>query len=1130
MQKAPLPYNESERLASLYKYHILDTVSDEVFQFIVDQAAMLCEAPIALINLIDKDRGWFYAKTGIDETEISRDISFCAHAILQTDSFIITDASTDKRFYDHPFVTRNPSIRFYAGVPLITPDGCAIGTLCILDYNPRVPKQEQICRLKKLRDEVVDQLEYYYNFDQLLISHQYQAFLEISPDATIIVNNAGRILYTNHKAEALFGYTWKELIGCEIEILLPERLREKHAKYRQQYFENPRPRPMGSVNMEFPCLRKDGTTFPAEISLNPVATESSNLFTVCAIRDVSSRVSDQRALIRISKETFSRTGEDFFPVLAKILAQELGADYVTIGKLVDHDDQIETITVVDHGSIAENFTYALENTPCAAVIEHSICTIRNYLQQEYPDDSLIKDMGMVAYVGARLYDSQGITCGVINALFCEPLNVERAGHAEFLLQIFALRAASELERAVLTDALQQSEHSFRKLFDNSPFGMVILDHHGRILKSNRAMTDISGYSSEELQSMEITELHHPDTLPTAGWLIKELANNGNSGSGYQHEFRYLRKDGQTVYVNKYGYRIDDMHTGSPCIVLHVKDITEYKKRSEEIHKLSLAIKHSPNVCLITDKNARIEYVNSRFTEVTGYSSEEVIGKTPAILASGQTPREAYAGLWATILSGKEWRGELYNKRKNGELYWARQVIFPVMDEAGEIRHFVSFHEDGTEARKYEEKLSYQATHDQLTGLINRYEFERRLERTINMARTDGSTHVLCFLDLDQFKIINDTSGHVAGDALLRQLGELLRNKMRQRDTVARLGGDEFGILMEHCPLDKAQNIATMLCTELSSFNFVWENRAHHIGVSIGITAINRDTHNTIEVMKQADTACYAAKDSGRNRVHIYNEEDKILSQRLHETNWVPEINAALMENRFELVAQPIMRLNTNETGNAYEILIRLKDASGNLILPGLFLPSAERYNLSLRIDRWVIDRVFQWLIDHPEKSARIDSLAVNLSGASISDRDLLRHIVERFESSGLLPSKIRFELTETSAIANMLEAKNFMGKLRDIGFQVALDDFGSGLSSFAYLKHLPVNMLKIDGMFVKDIVHDKSDYAMVGMINELAHALGMETVAEYVENDLILEKLRKIGVDYVQGYAIAEPMEMGKIN
>ncbi|OGT73206.1 MAG: hypothetical protein A2W76_09560 [Gammaproteobacteria bacterium RIFCSPLOWO2_12_47_11] len=984
--------------------------------------------------------------------------------------------------------------------------------------------------LEKLRDEVIDQLEFYYNFDRLLIAHQYQALLDIAPDATLITNTAGRILYANHHAEKLFGYDWTELIGNEIEILVPEELRKKHAKYRQRYLADPRPRPMDAVNMEFPSRRKDGTFFRAEISLNPVVTGENKLFIVCAIRDVSNRVSDQRALIKISRETFTRTGEDFFPALAKILAEELKADYVIIGGLAVNSEWVETITVVDHGRIVQNFKYELLNTPCVTAMEDSVCIVPDHLQQKYPDVPLIRKMEMDAYVGVRLYDSQGETCGVINTLYHKPLTPEKARRAEFLLQIFALRATSELERTLLTGALQQSVHSFRRLFDNSPFGMVILDQQGKILKANQAITVISGYSRDELLDRDITNLHHPDVSEAACQLVLQLAVNTCSDPVCQIESRFQRKDGSVIYVREYGYRIDDMHTEPCCIVLHIEEISKQKKAADEIHKLSLAIKHSPNVCLITDKDARIEYVNSKFTEVTGYSAEEVIGKKPNILANEKTPREACARLWATILSGSEWRGEFYNRKKNGELYWARQVIFPVMDDAGEIRHFVSFHEDGTEARKYTEKLSYQATHDQLTGLINRYEFERRLERIINVAQVDGSTHTLCFLDLDQFKIINDTSGHVAGDALLRQLGKLFREKIRQHDTVARLGGDEFGILMEHCPLEKARDIAGMLCAELTAFNFMWEKMAHHIGVSIGIAIINKDTCDTIEVMKQVDTACYAAKDSGRNRVHIYNEDDIILSQRLHETNWVPEINAALVENRFELVAQTIMQLNANGSDNAYEILIRLKDSHGNIILPGVFLPSAERYNLSLRIDRWVIDRVFQWLIEHPEQAANIDSLAINLSGASISDRDLLHHIVEQFEASGLPPSKIGFELTETSAIANMLEAKNFMRKLRDIGFQVALDDFGSGLSSFAYLKHLPVNMLKIDGMFVKDIVHDKSDYAMVNMINELAHALGMQTVAEYVENDLILERLKKIGVDYVQGYAIAEPIEIDKIS
>ena len=554
-----------------------------------------------------------------------------------------------------------------------------------------------------------------------------------------------------------------------------------------------------------------------------------------------------------------------------------------------------------------------------------------------------------------------------------------------------------------------------------------------------------------------------------------------------------------------------------------------KSRQNELQKLSTAIEFSPNGTIITDLDGVIEYVNPKFVDVTGYSAEEAIGMKPNLYKSGHTSQQTYEVLWETILSGKEWRGELHNSRKNGEDYWARESISPIINSKGKITHFVGIQEDITESRAIAEKLSFQASHDALTGLINRSEFENRLNRVVDTAIKNGSEHALCFLDLDQFKIINDTCGHIAGDELLRQLGALLTDHLRQRDTLARLGGDEFAILLEHCDLNHAEITANEIRELIEQFQFLWEEHVFSIGVSIGISNINQNIVTSTEALKRADSACYAAKNLGRNRVHVYRSDDVQLAKQEGEFRWVNEIKEALSQDRFKLYAQAIVPLMKSSNRRIYEVLLRLELENGDIVPPGSFLPAAERYNLSRRIDRWVIDHTFMWLHEHLPQLDDLDHLAINLSGPSLGDDALLGHIIKQLQVHQLPSDKIKFEITETAAIANLRDAQIFIKTLREYGCLFALDDFGSGLSSFAYLKNLPVDALKIDGIFVRDILEDPIDEAMVKSINDIGHVIGMKTIAEFVENEAIKQKLEKMGVDYAQGYGIGKPEPINTI-
>lgn len=422
------------------------------------------------------------------------------------------------------------------------------------------------------------------------------------------------------------------------------------------------------------------------------------------------------------------------------------------------------------------------------------------------------------------------------------------------------------------------------------------------------------------------------------------------------------------------------------------------------------------------------------------------------------------------------------------------------------------------------QLAYQASHDPLTGLINRHEFECRVERAIQNAKVQATTHTLLYLDLDQFKIVNDTCGHAAGDELLQQLSQLLLGSVRHRDTLSRLGGDEFGMLFENCPLDKAVEIANSLLTSIQEFNFTWGESSFTLGISIGVVPIDHSTSDIASAMSAADSACYIAKEAGRNQLQIAHMGDRRLQQRHGEMQWASRLTRALEKDQFTLYFQPIIPCANKSRHYTYlEILLRLIDDDGTVIAPGAFLYAAEKYNMVSSIDRWVIENSMAWLAETEKSDGRPITISINISGQTIGSPDMLKFIIDKMEETGAPAGQIIFEVTETAAIENITSATSFMLTLRGCGFRFSLDDFGSGLSSFTYLKKLPVDFLKIDGAFVRDILSDPVDYAMVRSINELGQLLGKETIAEFVETTGLADELERMGVNYVQGYAFAKP-------
>jgi len=459
-----------------------------------------------------------------------------------------------------------------------------------------------------------------------------------------------------------------------------------------------------------------------------------------------------------------------------------------------------------------------------------------------------------------------------------------------------------------------------------------------------------------------------------------------------------------------------------------------------------------------------------------------------------------------------------------------RVYSLVMTPVPEARYINIYGHDITEREQIRMEIVHLASHDSLTGLINRREFELALDRMIKDARNSGSRHVFMYLDLDQFKIVNDTCGHIAGDELLKQLAAVLRESIRESDQLGRLGGDEFGLLLGHCSLEKAEKIAETLRATVENFRFVWREKTFSIGVSIGVVPLTTESGNLTVALSAADAACYVAKEMGRNRVHVVYPGDIEVSRHRGQIKWVQRIRDAISKNKFELYCQDIVPLHSNKNKTTHgEILLRLFDENGESIAPGTFIPAAERYDLMASVDRWVIQNSFPLLASRLSTSLAAGSwYSINLSGQSVSEDQFLPFVIDQINASKISPESVCFEITETAAISNLGKAIEFIRALRELGCRFALDDFGSGLSSFSYLKNLKIDYLKIDGSFVSSMHEDRVSAAMVESINRVAHEMGIGVIAEWVENSETTDMLRKLGVEFAQGYALGRPYPLGE--
>ena len=628
---------------------------------------------------------------------------------------------------------------------------------------------------------------------------------------------------------------------------------------------------------------------------------------------------------------------------------------------------------------------------------------------------------------------------------------------------------------------------------------------------------------------------HPEDKATTG---DAFSSHLEQGAHFDVEIRLQTKAGEYRWFRARGQSVRGAAGKAIRMAGSITDMTDRRQASADLfaekERALVTLESIADGVITTDTDGWVKYLNPVAEQLTGWTTATARGLSmQAILRMvDEASRKLAPNPIEMVLREErtiEAASTMLLLRNDGTEVPITQSAAPIRARNGEISGVVLVLHDVSRERQYVAKLSYQASHDSLTGLINRGEFERRLSLALNSAAQLGRHHAVMYLDLDQFKVVNDTCGHAAGDQLMRQVSAVLQRRLREGDTLARLGGDEFGVLLENCAPDNALRIADGLRQTVTDCHFAWETRAFNIGVSIGLVNVEDGLFTLTDVLSSADAACYMAKEKGRNRVQVYHPGDSELSTRQGEMEWIGRLQKALDEDRFVLYAQDIAGLDpARKVEDHCEILIRMLDERGELVLPMAFIPAAERYNLMPSIDRWVIRNAFAIIArQQAEKESGPGIFAINLSGASIGDERFLDYVREQFGHFAVSPQSICFEITETAAIAKLDKATDFINQLKSLGCLFSLDDFGAGMSSFAYLKHLPVDFLKIDGGFVKDMADDPIDRAMVEAINSIGHVMGKQTIAEFVDGERVIRLLREMGVDFAQGYGVAKPRPFG---
>lgn len=1114
MASAPVPANESDRLRSLAGLDVLDSAPELEFDALVHAAARVCGVPISLISLIDAERQWFKANLGLPGvTETPRDVAFCAHAILQDGIFEVPDATADPRFADNALVTGDPSIRFYAGAPLRLSDGAHAGTLCVIDRQPRRldPTQRELLgylaaaaaqalegrrALRTERDLRASALQATAIATES--EARFRALSDASPLGVYATDARGRCTYTNARWQSIYGLSLEESLGDGWASTLHPQDRE--AVFEQWQLTASQGR---DFDMRFRILRPDRQTRIVRSRASACLEEGLITGHVGSVEDITELLLAEQALDAERKRLaaiIEGTGAGTWEWNVRTGEVKVNERWAAI--LGWSPEELGTITNEFRAQIAH-----------PDEIEQTRQLLRDHFAGRSPE--------YVAEIRLRRHDGSWVWVEDRGRLMTRTAD----GRPEWMFGI----QIDISQRKRQEEALRKSEQLLNRTGEVAGVGGWALDlRTGEVMWSAQTRR-IHGVADDHVPSLaEAIHFYAPEARPVIRAAVEQSMV---TGQGWDLELPLVRADGRRIWVRTVGSA--EFEDGQPVRMTGAfQDITErralHAELAEQHELLRVTLQSIGDAVITTDAWGLVTWLNPVAERMTGWLSAEAKGRPVGMVfnivheetrAPSQNPvaaclqRGEVTGLAShTLLISRE-----------GHEYGIEDSAAPIRNERGDLLGVVLVFHDVTEQRRLSGEMSYRATHDALTGLVNRSEFESRLSRLLHKAHEERSEHALLYIDLDQFKLVNDACGHSVGDQLLQQVSKLLGDAVRSRDTLARLGGDEFAVILEHCTAEQAKRVAQQICERMDDFRFIHDGRRFRIGASIGLVPVDDRWGNAAAVMQAADTSCYAAKEAGRNRVHAWFDTDQAMRARHGEMQWATRLEQALDEDRFALHAQRLQALDGQAHGLHAEVLLRLVDADGVVVLPGAFLPAAERFHLASRIDRWVLRHAIAALRTVADLSA-IETLCVNLSGQSIGDRAFHRDALAILGEAGTdLCRRLCLEITETAAVTNMADAIVFIEQARALGVRIALDDFGAGASSFGYLKSLSVDLLKIDGQFVRDVVDDPLDDAAVRCFVDVARVVGVKTVAEFVDRPEVLERVREIGIDYAQGYLLHRP-------
>ena len=967
---------------------------------------------------------------------------------------------------------------------------------------------------------------------------RYRALVENAPEAIIVFDvDNNRFTDANDNACTLFNLSRARLLTIGPKAISPPVQPDGTPSFgvRRGHIDR-------ALNGEHPVfewmhLDSNGREIPCEVRFSLLPSDGRRLIRV-SITDNSERKREEAlsyAQNKVLEMIAASTPHDRTLRAICRFVENLDSDFKCAIMNLDHKNQ--KLSVEQAPSLPDQFKLCLDFIDVAA--DSLTCGSAVYHTQDRVTTSIEMD---TAWIGRRklaaaqgikaawsflVYGAAGRVIGTLDVYASE----SRSPTTKELdrLSGMARLAGIAIKRHQDENKLRNSEAQYRGLFENVIDGVYIASREGDIIAANPALVEMLGYDSvEDLKAAGKTTVLYVNPIDRERVFARLEAQNVVKN----FEYRLRRKDGREIVVLENSRAVKD---DAGNVVAHegtITDITERKHAEtrvfEEKERAQVTLQSIGDGVITTDADGIVDYINPVAQDLTGWDmhSARDTAVTDIMMIVNEHTRASVEN--PVIRCLKEGRVVALAENsilinKNGEEIPVQDSAAPIRDRIGNIIGSVMvFHDVSKETRLFRQ-LSYQASHDTLTGLINRREFENRLigalEGTLSNAE---EMHALLYVDLDQFKVVNDTFGHVAGDALLRQLAEKIQTNIRSTDILARLGGDEFGILLERCNRERAAAVAEDIRRAVEEYRFEWKDSFTSVRCSIGIVMINSENSDVASVMSSADVACYSAKDMGRNQVHLYKDSDASL--RHAEMKWVSRITSAVEEERLELFFQPIIAIGKGgDKQGHYELLLRMRDEKGELVGPDQFIPAAERYNLMSTLDRWVIHEALSKLADRSEGGKARYTLAINLSGTSLSEDRFLEFVISELKKQKLPDGAICFEITETAAISNLSRVVHFMQTLKKLGCKFSLDDFGSGLSSFTYLKNLPVDYLKIDGHFIRNVAEDNVDESMVKAISEVGRAMGIETIAERVETKQVLDKLGTLGIGFAQGYFIARP-------